>query len=378
MARTLTTTIKHLCFRFCAIGLSLCGCLALAEIAFRLIIPEKEQAHTPVYTLSSSYRLPFYDLQPSGKGAIYGKEFTINSSGIRGEEISRQKSAVSERRIGFLGDSMIFGYGVGDHETVPYLLEAALRQQYPAYRVLNFGVWGYGFVQYPAVFEKKARCFDLDALVLQTYINDVSIPENLFVNPPNEGRNQAGQEAQVVQQGWEAIPQEGDRSKPLMMLRSSYLALRQHLLFVQYLDPRIKHLAYNSLKAFHLEKCYMLAQGFSDIDSYINRDQQWEAAQRALEELQRQCQAEQIAFAVVIYPAMTNLDKRYGYAAYHEALGAFFRRHDVLYLDLREALPERNLSKFHLNLLDQHPDERFNQMITPLIRDFLEANGLVE
>ena len=352
----------------------------LAESAFRLMIPEKEQADTPVYTLSSSYRLPFYDLQPSGKGAIYGKEFTINSTGIRGDEISLQKSAVSERRIGFLGDSMIFGYGVGDHETVPHLLEAELRQrQFPSYRVLNFGVWGYGFVQYPVVFEKKARCFDLDAIILQTYINDVSIPDNLLVKPLTDGgRRQAGEDAQVVQQGWEAIPQEHDRKSVLMAIRSLYLALRQHLLFVQYLDPRIKHLAYYSLKAFGLEQRYMLAQGFSDINSYMNHDQRWETAQRALEELQRQCRTEQIAFAAVLYPAMTNLDRRYGYAAYHETLSAFFQQHGVPYLDLRDVLPERNLSKFHLNLLDQHPDERFNQMITPLIRDFLEANGIIE
>lgn len=67
----------------------------------------------------------------------------INSIGLRGPDIPAP--AAGEQRILMLGDSFVMGYGVGDAETIPVILERELnRDGGPLVRVGNAGMLGTG------------------------------------------------------------------------------------------------------------------------------------------------------------------------------------------------------------------------------------------
>jgi hypothetical protein len=71
---------------------------------------------------------------------IYDAAYTID------EHLNRQVlSAATGPTIAFFGDSMTFGQGVGDAETLPQAFADATQRRY---RVLNFGVPGYGPQQF--------------------------------------------------------------------------------------------------------------------------------------------------------------------------------------------------------------------------------------
>ncbi len=69
------------------------------------------------------------------KGILY----TTNSFGFRSKEVDSSK-----KQILVLGDSVVWGLGVQDNETVT----AYLRNYFPKYQTLNMGVSGYGIDQY--------------------------------------------------------------------------------------------------------------------------------------------------------------------------------------------------------------------------------------
>ncbi len=69
------------------------------------------------------------------EGIIY----TTNSFGFRSEAVD-----ASKKQILVLGDSVVWGQGVQDNETVT----AYLKNHFPEYQTLNMGVSGYGIDQY--------------------------------------------------------------------------------------------------------------------------------------------------------------------------------------------------------------------------------------
>src|SRR5687767_10218479 len=74
-----------------------------------------------------------------------GVPMTINSLGLRGGEVSRDKPPGTYRILG-LGDSFTMGYGVRNEDVFLHRLQAGLNAAPPGssrYEVLNAGVGGY-------------------------------------------------------------------------------------------------------------------------------------------------------------------------------------------------------------------------------------------
>ena len=69
--------------------------------------------------------------------------YTTNSMGMRSREVD-----FSRGHILVTGDSIAFGLGVNDDETVSHYLEQDERISKLGYQVLNIGVPGYGIGQY--------------------------------------------------------------------------------------------------------------------------------------------------------------------------------------------------------------------------------------
>jgi lysophospholipase L1-like esterase len=123
--------------------------LGTAECALRVIgIRPPVEPRIILRLMDTDITLPFiradedvfWSPQPGYGGEFMGKRVTINTLGLRGPEIAPARPP-GGRRVACFGDSITFGYGVGDDETYPHFLGAELAP----YRVevVNAGVTGF-------------------------------------------------------------------------------------------------------------------------------------------------------------------------------------------------------------------------------------------
>jgi len=103
----------------------------------------------------------------------YDYVVTSNSLGFPAPEYPEHKEP-GVIRIMTLGDAFTSAEGVNTDQAWPRLLEGDLAQRVAGRRVevLNFGVTGYGPVQYSLVFEKYAPIYQPDLLIIGFFVND--------------------------------------------------------------------------------------------------------------------------------------------------------------------------------------------------------------
>lgn len=154
------TKVKNV---FIGLAISLCTIilvLAVLEFSSRMLFGS---------AIRYSYPSPsLWLMKPSQEGfTLPGKPLAaINEQGFRGYPFTKRKAA--SQRIAFLGDSYAMGYGVGDNETIPLLLQQYLNAQRKNVEVLNLGVPGYGHQQMVALYKGIAQGFSPDVVILVT------------------------------------------------------------------------------------------------------------------------------------------------------------------------------------------------------------------
>jgi len=128
-----------------------------------------------------------YELRPSVRGTFRGQLYRSNTFGLRGPETALAKPQ-GVFRIATLGDSHMFGWGVGEGESYVDLLRAQRLTTEDGRRVelLNFACPGYNAAIETAVYEHKIRLFDPDLLLLHYVGNDGDFPH--FLQPPRRFR----------------------------------------------------------------------------------------------------------------------------------------------------------------------------------------------
>ena len=103
----------------------------------------------------------------------YHHKVHVNSLGLRGPEL--EAKAEDEVRVFAVGDSLVYGQGVGDEETLPFYLEGELEELDPSGRpwtVVNGGHRGYDTRQELALIEEKQQEIQADVVVLFWFWND--------------------------------------------------------------------------------------------------------------------------------------------------------------------------------------------------------------
>jgi lysophospholipase L1-like esterase len=135
----------------------------------------------------------------------------------------------SNKRIALVGDSIAFGYGVSDNETLTANLnQLSLNKKA---KFLNFGIIGYGLHQYPELIQKKVSLFHPQTIILQLFSNDLVNSFYLLEKPTK---------AKKVDKNFKKIPE----LKPnfVQKMRSTFLTLREQFYFVKFLNPFIKNI----------------------------------------------------------------------------------------------------------------------------------------
>jgi lysophospholipase L1-like esterase len=109
----------------------------------------------------------FWSPRPGFRGEFQGRPVTINALGLRGAEPAMRRPAC---RILCLGDSITFGYGVGDDETYPAALARTLAGR--DVEVLNGGVTGYTSHQSRKLLERVGPALRPDVVTVCIGWND--------------------------------------------------------------------------------------------------------------------------------------------------------------------------------------------------------------
>jgi lysophospholipase L1-like esterase len=103
----------------------------------------------------------------------YGVSYVINAGGWRDDELPVARPE-GEVRVLALGDSVLFGQGVPDEQTLARRLEKRLAERHEApVNVINTGVPGYNVMQYRRLLENGGLAYE-PAWVLLTFVkNDI-------------------------------------------------------------------------------------------------------------------------------------------------------------------------------------------------------------
>ncbi len=126
-----------------------------------------------------------YELKPNLAGTFKGAPMTTNASGFRGADRDRAKPPGTIRIVG-LGDSVMFGHGIGDAEVYLAQLEWHLNRKStgPRFEAINTAVPGYNTVMEVETLKDRGLAYEPDLVVIHLVGNDLELPNFIRVKAP--------------------------------------------------------------------------------------------------------------------------------------------------------------------------------------------------
>jgi len=156
------------------LALSLAGALSfvLLEIGTRLFVGAPLIERLPIMTMRAN-PVRGWQMAPGRSHYTYQHPVRVNSLGLRGREVEPKRPG--EFRVLALGDSLTYGQGVGDDETLPATLEAELARRDPgtSWSVVNAGHRAYDTPQELALLGELGEAIQPDLVLLCWYWNDL-------------------------------------------------------------------------------------------------------------------------------------------------------------------------------------------------------------
>jgi len=118
-----------------------------------------------------------YELRPDTSYRWVKADVTINRAGFRGKAYPTTKQPNAFRIVG-LGDSVMWGWGVGDAQTYLAILEKQLNEKYPdiEWETVNSAVPGHNTVMEIEVLKVRGMEYDPDLVILNYVANDFDLP----------------------------------------------------------------------------------------------------------------------------------------------------------------------------------------------------------
>ncbi len=122
----------------------------------------------------------FYTLGGGSTGWLPGSE--VNTDGLRDRPHPLEKPPRTFRLV-FLGDSVTMGHGVAATQTYPRILQERLEREGWRVEVFNVALQGWSTRQQRLAFERLARRYQPDLVVLAVCLNDVPELQNNLSRP---------------------------------------------------------------------------------------------------------------------------------------------------------------------------------------------------
>ena len=123
----------------------------------------------------------FFLVKSTSVGWPSGQEF--NRDGLRDRRHPREKLPGTHRVI-CLGDSVTLGYGFPSAHAWPQALEHTVAARGPGVEVFNVALMGWSTLQERYAYERIARAYRPDTVVLAVCLNDVEDLQNNLSRPP--------------------------------------------------------------------------------------------------------------------------------------------------------------------------------------------------
>jgi UDP-N-acetylmuramyl pentapeptide phosphotransferase/UDP-N-acetylglucosamine-1-phosphate transferase/HEAT repeat protein/lysophospholipase L1-like esterase len=123
----------------------------------------------------------FYTMRSDANGWPPWEEF--NADGLRDRTHAREKP-VGTRRLVFLGDSVTLGDQIESRHAYPQFLQGDLAEAGHAVEVFNVALWGWSTRQERLAYERIARAYAPDDVVLAVCLNDIPELQNNLTKPP--------------------------------------------------------------------------------------------------------------------------------------------------------------------------------------------------
>ena len=123
----------------------------------------------------------FYTIRSDAAGWPPWEEF--NADGVRDRTHTYEKPD-DVWRVAFLGDSVTLGAGLEPAQAYPQVLQARLDAEGRGTEVFNVALWGWSTRQEHIAWQRLARKYRLDQVVLAVCLNDIPELHNNLARPP--------------------------------------------------------------------------------------------------------------------------------------------------------------------------------------------------
>lgn len=123
----------------------------------------------------------FYTVGPPGSGWPPWEEFNADGVRDRAHPVEKLEGAW---RVALLGDSVTMGAGIEPRDAYPQVLETLLKGRGRGIEVFNFALWGWSTRQQRIAYERLARKYRPDLVVLGVCLNDIPELQNNLSRPP--------------------------------------------------------------------------------------------------------------------------------------------------------------------------------------------------
>ncbi len=166
-------TARPLKKKLLALAVSGLVSFVVAELATRTLLGSPLAERLPIMQMQAN-SLRGWQMVPSEVHYTYHHPVHVNAHGFRGPEIGPKRPETV--RVVALGDSLVYGQGVADDETLPFYLERWLEADDTGRRdweVINTGHRSYDTRQELRVLDELGRELEPDVVVLFWFWNDL-------------------------------------------------------------------------------------------------------------------------------------------------------------------------------------------------------------
>jgi len=157
--------------------------LGLLEGGARLV--EKRRPRAPVadyiWDWEEKWEGDFYRIRSEVSGWPPWEEF--NADGLRDRTHAVEKPS-GTRRVVFLGDSVTAGSQIEADQAFPQVLQRSLDEEGRPVEVFNVALWGWSTRQERIAYQRLARKYRPDDVVLAVCLNDIPELQNNLTRPP--------------------------------------------------------------------------------------------------------------------------------------------------------------------------------------------------
>lgn len=310
------------------LSVSLLISLAVVEVAVRTVIDDGMQYDLEMWKYAKQMKRVSaspgigHEHQPGTSAHLMGADVSINSTGQRDRDFVSPKPTKTVRIL-MLGDSLTFGWGVPQDQTVPKRLEALLNASGNGrtYEVVNAGVGNYNLAMSANWMLERGMAFEPDLVVFNYFINDAEVTP----------RRQGG-------------------------------GLREWSYAFTYFAGRFDSLLRRSLGGTDWLEYYRAL--------YSPESQGWAATKSHFRKLVEFSRGKGAPLVFVNYPELRTLAP-YPFAKVSEAIAALPREHGVPYLDLLDAIRDEDPPALWVTPADPHPSAYADQLFARAIHGFL-------